>query len=116
MALPARYRSLVQIWEVTKDITAETAISMLREEERRCQEDEANSGDAIAMNAATKAKKHPFRNDKQCDFCNRIGHVEQLCWQKYPEFRPSPEHHQQMKHEKDVAIATGKIAKLKKTL
>ena len=76
------YRSLVQIWGVTKDMTAEKAREMLLEDERRLK---ANSG---ASALVTRGHGHQGTEAGSCRYCGKPGHKEDSCWKKYPELIP----------------------------
>ena len=76
----SHYRSLVQIWGVTKDMTAEKAREMLLEDERRLKADSGAS--------ALVTRGHGHRDTGSCRHCGKTGHKEDLCWKKYPELIP----------------------------
>ena len=71
----SQYRSLLQIWNVTPNMTAEKAREMLMEEERREQVDEV-------VNLARGSEKF------KCSHCKRDGHKKDTCWQLHPELKP----------------------------
>lgn len=75
----SHYRLLVQIWGVTKDITAAKAREILLEDEQRLK---ANSGVSVLV-----ARGHSHRNTEagSCRHYGKTGHKEDLCWKKYLE-------------------------------
>ena len=81
MALPSEYRPLTQIWEVTPGITAEKAMTMLLEAERRNKKDNKESlGIKILIargrNAKSKSSEH---SEKKCYGCNKPGYIKKNC-------------------------------------
>ncbi len=95
----SHYRSLVQIWGVTKDMTAQKARKMLLGDERRRKADSGASALVIFG--------HGHRDTGSCRYCGKTGHKEDLCWKKYPELIPD----QYKSEEKEAPLTT-----LKKTL
>ena len=75
----SHYQSLVQIWGVTKDMTAEKAREMLLDDERRLNADSRAS--------ALVTRGHPNRNTAvgSCQYYEKPGHKGDSCWKKYPE-------------------------------
>lgn len=67
------YRSLLQIWSATPNMTAEKAREMLMEEERREKADET-------VNVIRKEKD-------RCTHCKKLGHKKETCWKLHPELR-----------------------------
>ncbi|KAI9877580.1 MAG: hypothetical protein M1830_003509 [Pleopsidium flavum] len=84
MSLPAKYRSLVQIWSAMDGMTAEKATEMLLEEERRSKDEMEELGTTFGALMARGGKKRV----KQCSHCKKDGHLEDRCWIKHPEQRP----------------------------
>ena len=85
MCLPEHYRSLVQIWSVTKDLTAEKARAMLLEKDRR--QDHVNEVKGpMGFKASRFQSKSRDRN--QCTHCKRGSHTEAKCWKLHPEQAP----------------------------
>jgi len=84
MCLPEQYRSLMQIWSVIKDMTAEKARAMLLEEDRR--QNHMNENQSI------KALKARFDNKskerEQCKHCKKDSHTEANCWKLHSEQAP----------------------------
>ena len=104
-SMPAKYASIVQIWDTMKDLTSNKAISMLQNEELRQKQQEsmdpqsstskktknlalqANSGNSGGEK--TKKKKKSDRKGLHCDFCDiKDSHKEEDCWKKFPEKNP----------------------------
>ena len=82
------FRSLVQIWGVTSDMTAEKARDMLLEDERRQAEkngDKASNATALAH----RNSDHRGLEAGGCQHCHKPGHKEDSCWRKYPELMPA---------------------------
>lgn len=82
------FRSLVQIWGVTSNMTAEKAREMLLEDERR---EAANHGEQ-ASNARVLAHRTFDRQGQEaggCQHCHKPGHKEDSCWKKHPELIPA---------------------------
>ena len=79
----SHYRSLVQIWGVTKDMTAEKAREMLLEDERRLKADSGSSA------LVTRGHGHRGTEAGSCRHCGKTGHKEDSCWKKYPELIPN---------------------------
>lgn len=84
MSLPAKYRSLIQIWSATDGMTAAKATEMLLEVERRLKDDEELDGGIAMMTIRGRVDKKSWK----CSHCGRTGHTEERCWQKHPEQRP----------------------------
>lgn len=84
MALPPRFRSLVQIWTITEGMTADKAVDMLLEEERRAKDDE-NEDLEVGGDRAMKARAG---KTQRCGYCGRPYHTEDHCWTKHPELAP----------------------------
>jgi len=80
MCLPEQYRSLVQIWFVTKDMTAEKARTMLLDEDRRQNHVNENQGIKFLRIFGNKSKER-----KQCKHCKRGFHIEAKCWKLHSE-------------------------------
>jgi len=80
MCLPEQYRSLVQIWSVTKDMTAEKARIMLLEEDRRQNHVDENQGIKSLRIFGNKSKER-----KQYKHCKRGFHTEAKCWKLHSE-------------------------------
>jgi len=79
MSLPARYRSLIQIWSVTDGMTAEKAMEMVLEEDLRTAEEEGG-GMEIALTGWGGKKV-----DGTCWHCGKKGHrrtIAMSCTQK----------------------------------
>ena len=83
MCLPEQYRSLMQIWSVTKDLTAEKARAMLLEEDRR--QDHVDVRGPIGFKARAF---HKSKDRASCKHCNRGAHSEERCWTLHPELAP----------------------------
>lgn len=83
-----RFRSLVQIWGVTSDMTAEKAREMLLEDERR---EAANNGDQPSTTTvlAYRASNKRGQEAGGCQHCHKTGHKEDACWKKHPELIPA---------------------------
>jgi hypothetical protein len=81
-----RYRSLIQLWSLTPDMTAQKAATMLREEEKR------SESDYVEVHYA-KSKKRATDSDLRCSFCRKKGHTEDFCWNKHPELCPEKHKH-----------------------
>ena len=99
------YWSLVQIWGVTKDMTAEKAREMLLEDERRLKAD--------SWASALVTCGHPNRNTEagSCRHCGKPGHKEDSCWKKYPELIPdryTPEQREPSPTPPKKALSVGK--------
>jgi hypothetical protein len=81
MCLPEQYRSLMQIWSVTKDMTAEKARAMLLEEDRR--QDHVN--ETKSMTGLMRHFDNKSKGSNRCAHCNKIGHNKEGCWKLHPE-------------------------------
>ena len=91
------FRSLVQIWGVTFDMTAEKARDMLLEDESRQAEKNGNK----ASNATALAhcnSDHRGHKAGGCRHCHKTGHKEDSCWRKHPELMPA---WAKLKHESE---------------
>ncbi len=62
----SHYRSLVQIWGVTKIMTAKKVGEMLLEDKRRLK---ANSGESALV-----VFNHGHRDTGSCRYCGKTGH------------------------------------------
>ncbi len=71
MCLPEQYRSLVQLWSVTKDMTAEKVGAMLLEEDRR-----QNHVDESGSTKALRARGFQSKDRYRCTYCKRGSHTE----------------------------------------
>ena len=78
----SHYQSLVQIWGVTKDITAEKAQEMLLEDKQRLK---ANSG---ASALVIRGHGHQNTEAGSCRYCEKTRHKEDSCWKKYLDLIP----------------------------
>ena len=87
MSLPAKYRSLIQIWSATDGITAAKATEMLLEEKRRLQDDEDLDG-GFAMMTIRGGRNGSGKKRLKCSHCGKSGHSEGYCWRKHPELAP----------------------------
>ena len=96
----SHYRSLVQIWGVTKDMTAQKAWKMLLESERR------RKVDSGASTLVIFGLDH--RDTSSCRYYGKTGHKEDLCWKKYPELIPD----RYKSEEKEAPLTTLKKALL----
>ena len=94
------YRSLVQIWGVTKDITVEKAREMLLEDEKRLKADSEISALVIHSHG------HQGKGKDSCRYCGKTGDKEDACWKKYPELIPN----QYKSEEKDTSLIPSKKA------
>jgi len=72
-----RYRHLTQIWAATTSITADKARAMLLEESR-VNEDQARMDTALIARTPGRLR---------CWYCDKTGHKEENCFQKYPHKR-----------------------------
>lgn len=84
------FRSLVQIWGVTSDMTAEKAREMLLEDERR---EASNNGDQpIPSKSTALVHRNSDKRGQEaggCQHCHKPGHKESACWKKHPELIPA---------------------------
>ncbi len=71
----SHYRSVVQIWGMTKDMTAEKAREMLLEDERRLKADSRAS--------VLVKRSHGHRDTGSFRHFDKTGQNEDLCWKKY---------------------------------
>ena len=82
------FQSLVQIWGVTSDMTAEKTQDMLLEDERR----QAKKNGNKASNATALAHRnfvHQGQEAGDCRHCHKPGHKEDLCRKKHPGLMPA---------------------------
>ena len=86
MGLPEYYQSIIQIWSVTPDITAEKAKSMLLDEERRRKDVENPMTLYSKLNQ--RRKQQPLISAK-CSHCHKDRHTAEQCWDLYPLLAPN---------------------------
>jgi hypothetical protein len=73
------YRSLVQIWAATANMTGNKAIAMLREDLGRRELEKLEPSLALYTNKLGK---------QQCKYCQKTNHKEDQCWKKFPNLIP----------------------------
>lgn len=96
-----RYRHLTQIWSSSPDMTAEKARGMLLEEARVVEDQAKSSTTALAARM--------IGGRLRCWFCDRTGHKEDNCFEKYPEKREQWESQMQNSQSlRHVSSAKGK--------
>jgi hypothetical protein len=76
----SRYRFLLQIWNITLNMTAERARAMLMEEERREVVDERLN--------FTRGSGSRSKEIFKCSYCKKDGHKKETCWKLHPELIP----------------------------
>ncbi len=109
------YRSLVQLWSISADVTAVKAKEMLLEEERRRKSEDEK--DARALKLKKAGSKAGLREKPVCETYGK-GHPTERCWQTHPELAPEWLQEQWTK-EGSYGLggsATAKVTKVKKVL
>jgi hypothetical protein len=78
-----QFKSMVQIWSVTKDMTAKRAIEMVREEERKLLLEHEEDTKALNRNNGAlythKADGRPGQAKKWCTKCKKVSHDTANC-------------------------------------
>ena len=86
MALPMdRFKAMIQLWEVTEGMTADKAKEMLREHERR-----HNDEDLEGLGLHGYRAKRQRVSTPTCTHCHQQGHLKANCWNLHPELRQAP--------------------------
>jgi len=84
------YRSLVQIWAATANMTGDKAMAMLREDLGRGELEKLEGFNTALYANNPKKKSTPLPGNRHllCTHCGKDGHLENTCWKKNPELRP----------------------------
>jgi hypothetical protein len=90
------YRSLIQIWSITPDMTADRARAMLQEEDKRIQQSEHTFQPGTrTFTLATRPAPRPQSRPRHygslgltCQWCGRDGHEKITCWDLHPHLKP----------------------------
>ena len=90
------YRSLVQIWSSTANMTGELAMASLREDLARGELEEIK-----ATNVALYANNPKHRG---CKHCKKTNHKEDQCWKKFPYLIPDWVKEKKEKEESETAL------------
>lgn len=96
----SKFSYLTSIWLATPDLTAERAINMVKEEERRVGSNTQESQTVFARNQKTCTKcgrtntNHTAETcwkDIKCDNCKQLGHPTDRCREEKQEPQPQPQ-------------------------